>query len=373
MQTRPRAHHPAHDRRGGRSAGRRGPRSPGSRRRERCSTRRDRATDRRVPRENGGYLRADDLAEFRSRYEDVVATRWRDFTIYTCGAWCQGPILARGAPDPGAGRNRRAGAQRPGTFTLVSRRSRRAFADREYHYGDPAFVDVPLAQLLGDRAHRRPRSPRSTRSARRRPAGAYRASQPSCRPRSRRTRSAHSARAADQSTCASSTTGQRVLGVAVGRRLDVAGHPRHRFVPSLRGLQSRPDPRHPSGVGTRQATAPDPQPRDRGPRRRQRHAVRLPGRRHAGAGDAAGRSSTRSVRHGTAGGGQRAAVLHLELPELVRAVRLPRRPTSSWRTASTTRLRRARSAAATTFVRWPSFTRDAAAVEAIYATRGRAS
>ncbi|TMJ23967.1 MAG: gamma-glutamyltransferase family protein, partial [Alphaproteobacteria bacterium] len=45
--------------------------------------------------QNGGYLARDDLANFHSRYEEPVKVRWRDFEVYTCGPWCQGPMLAQ--------------------------------------------------------------------------------------------------------------------------------------------------------------------------------------------------------------------------------------------------------------------------------------
>ena len=45
--------------------------------------------------QNGGYLARDDLANFHSRYEEPVKVRWRDFDVFTCGPWCQGPMLAQ--------------------------------------------------------------------------------------------------------------------------------------------------------------------------------------------------------------------------------------------------------------------------------------
>jgi len=39
----------------------------------------------------GGYLSRDDLANFRSQIETPIQGRWRDFELFTCGPWCQGP------------------------------------------------------------------------------------------------------------------------------------------------------------------------------------------------------------------------------------------------------------------------------------------
>ena len=45
--------------------------------------------------QDGGYLARDDLADFHRRYEEPVRVRWRDFEVFTCGPWCQGPMLAQ--------------------------------------------------------------------------------------------------------------------------------------------------------------------------------------------------------------------------------------------------------------------------------------
>ena len=45
--------------------------------------------------QNGGLLRMDDLAEFRSGIEASVSVPFGDFSVHTCGPWCQGPVLAR--------------------------------------------------------------------------------------------------------------------------------------------------------------------------------------------------------------------------------------------------------------------------------------
>ena len=44
----------------------------------------------------GGWLSADDLANFRSRIEPVVRRGWRGHELSACGAWCQGPALQQG-------------------------------------------------------------------------------------------------------------------------------------------------------------------------------------------------------------------------------------------------------------------------------------
>ena len=60
--------------------------------------------------------------------------------------------------------------------------------------------------------------------------------------------------------CVDRPLGQRLLGHAVGRLVALAGCPGLGIVPSARGDQSRPDPRHPSGVapGKRPRLTPNP-------------------------------------------------------------------------------------------------------------------
>ncbi|MGK7862273.1 gamma-glutamyltransferase family protein [Falsiroseomonas sp. E2-1-a4] len=96
----------------------------------------------------GGFLSAQDMAEYRSRIEPVVARDWRGHTLLTCGPWCQGPALTEALLI----------AERLGLDGLAHNSAeyihvlvealKGALADREYHFGDPAMVDVPLEALL---------------------------------------------------------------------------------------------------------------------------------------------------------------------------------------------------------------------------------
>src|SRR5262245_57966151 len=43
----------------------------------------------------GGLLTYEDLADFRVQIEEPVRARFREYEIYTCGPWCQGPVLAQ--------------------------------------------------------------------------------------------------------------------------------------------------------------------------------------------------------------------------------------------------------------------------------------
>lgn len=101
-------------------------------------------------RENGGWLTADDLAGYASAIEAPVRTRFGGYDVYTCGPWCQGPVLQqmlsllKGYDLAELGHNSTA------YIHLLAEAIKLSFADRERYYGDPRFVDVPLDTLLSD-------------------------------------------------------------------------------------------------------------------------------------------------------------------------------------------------------------------------------
>src|SRR4030095_10299518 len=43
----------------------------------------------------GGLLTYDDLAAFQVQVEEPVRARFREYEVFTCGPWCQGPVLAQ--------------------------------------------------------------------------------------------------------------------------------------------------------------------------------------------------------------------------------------------------------------------------------------
>jgi len=205
----------------------------------------------------GGFLSREDLAGFRSRIEPVVRRPWRGHEVITCGPWCQGPallealLLAEQAGIAGMAHN-----SADYIHTLVEA-IKLAMSDREAFFGDPAFMDVPIEALLspghiraraagiGATAH--PAMPEPILGA----LGLLPEPCPAALPTVEadtsyvavvdRWGNAFSATPSDGSWNAPVTPG---LGI----------------VPSNRGSQSRPDPRHPSGVapGKRPRLTPNP-------------------------------------------------------------------------------------------------------------------
>jgi gamma-glutamyltranspeptidase/glutathione hydrolase len=97
---------------------------------------------------HGGPLAKEDLAGFHSRVEEPVAFNYRGYEVYKCGPWSQGPVflqqlaILEGCDLKGLGHN---SAE---YIHTLAETTKLAFADREQYYGDPDFVDVPLAGLL---------------------------------------------------------------------------------------------------------------------------------------------------------------------------------------------------------------------------------
>ena len=98
--------------------------------------------------EQGGLLTMDDLASFRVGLEAPAAGSYRGIDIYTCGPWCQGPVIIETLHLlEGMGL---AGMEHNGADYMhsVIEALKLAFSDRHAYYGDPEFVDVPITELL---------------------------------------------------------------------------------------------------------------------------------------------------------------------------------------------------------------------------------
>ncbi len=106
----------------------------------------------------GGLLSGDDLAAFSATVEPTVWRRYRGLTVHKTGPWGQGPALLQSlalldeldldAMDPSG----------DAFVHTVVECMKLAYADREVFYGDPKFVDVPIAELISA-AHARARRP----------------------------------------------------------------------------------------------------------------------------------------------------------------------------------------------------------------------
>jgi gamma-glutamyltranspeptidase / glutathione hydrolase len=99
-------------------------------------------------RQNDGLIAAHDLATFRVAIEAPVKTRYGELEVYACGPWCQGPALLQMLNILSGIDLSRMGHNALDYVHVVTEAMKLAFADRERYFGDPRFVDVPLAMLL---------------------------------------------------------------------------------------------------------------------------------------------------------------------------------------------------------------------------------
>ncbi len=101
-------------------------------------------------RKHRGVLTADDMARWTPHIEAALAYDYGRYTVCKTGPWGQGPVtlqqlaLLKGFDLDGLD------PTGPDFIHLAVECSKLAYADREVFYGDPDFVEVPMATLLSD-------------------------------------------------------------------------------------------------------------------------------------------------------------------------------------------------------------------------------
>jgi gamma-glutamyltranspeptidase/glutathione hydrolase len=100
--------------------------------------------------EQGGFLRKADLAAHATRMEAPVTVTYRGYTVCKCGPWTQGPYLCQALRLLEGFDLKAMGYLSADYVHVVIEAIKLAMADRDAYYGDPAFVDVPLTELLSD-------------------------------------------------------------------------------------------------------------------------------------------------------------------------------------------------------------------------------
>ncbi|HUC11088.1 MAG TPA: gamma-glutamyltransferase family protein [Stellaceae bacterium] len=212
--------------------------------------------------QEGGLLSAADLAQYHSPVGPAERRRFGDLEVYTCGAWCQGPVLLQtlalleGADLKGLGHNS------ADYVHYLAEALKLAFADREAYYGDPAMVEVPLATLISEEyaAERRqlirpdrawPEMPPPGQLGSQAGRGFGHFPRPSGDPNPEPDTSY---------VCAADRWGNVFSATPSDGSYGSPVVPGTGLIPSNRGSQSRPDPRHPAGVapGKRPRLTPNP-------------------------------------------------------------------------------------------------------------------
>lgn len=101
----------------------------------------------------GGRITADDLKIYKAHWREPVVAGWRDYTIVTAPPPSSGGIalvqMLR-LRDESARYFEGVGHNSSRYIHLLAEIEKLAFADRAEHLGDPDFVTVPTAQLLGE-------------------------------------------------------------------------------------------------------------------------------------------------------------------------------------------------------------------------------
>ena len=100
--------------------------------------------------EQGGLLTMDDLAEYHVRWEPPIRVNYRGYDVYACGPWGQGPVFPQALKTLEGFDLRAMGHNSAAYIHTVIEALNLAFADREQYIGDPAFVDVPMDELLSE-------------------------------------------------------------------------------------------------------------------------------------------------------------------------------------------------------------------------------
>ena len=100
--------------------------------------------------ENGGWVTLDDLASFEVRVEPTVTTTFHGIELHACGPWSQGPVLPQALNVLKGCDLKSMGHNSVAYIHHLAEALKLAFADRHRYYGDPRFVDVPMAALLSE-------------------------------------------------------------------------------------------------------------------------------------------------------------------------------------------------------------------------------
>ncbi len=206
----------------------------------------------------GGYLTMEDMAGYRSKLEPAVRRMWRGHEVLTCGPWCQGPALIEALLLFEKGGFAAMKHNSPEYIHLFTECVKAAMADREYHFGDPDFIDVPLDRLLSD-AHLDARL-REISADRAHPGMPEPILGPAPKLPGEADRAMPMVEADTSYCCAVDRWGNAFSATPSDGSFNSGVVPGLGIIPSPRGSQSRPDPRHPCGVapGKRPRLTPNP-------------------------------------------------------------------------------------------------------------------
>jgi gamma-glutamyltranspeptidase/glutathione hydrolase len=100
--------------------------------------------------ENGGWIRYEDMSSYQAEEERTRSVIFHGYTVHKPGFWTQGPVmlqmlnLLKGYDLKAMGHNS------PEYLHTLIEVVKLAFADRDTHYGDPQFSQIPEDWLLSE-------------------------------------------------------------------------------------------------------------------------------------------------------------------------------------------------------------------------------
>lgn len=95
-------------------------------------------------------LEKEDFLHYATRVEEPVFANYRNFEVFKCGPWTQGPVFLQQLKLL-EGFDLRGMAHNSAEYVhVVTECAKLAFADRERYYGDPLFSEIPMDMLLSD-------------------------------------------------------------------------------------------------------------------------------------------------------------------------------------------------------------------------------
>ena len=99
---------------------------------------------------SGAFLRKADLEAHITTVEKPVSVKYRGYIINKCNTWTQGPVLLQSLRLLENFDLKNMKFFSPDYVHVTIEAMKLAYADRDKYYGDPAFSNVPIRQLLSD-------------------------------------------------------------------------------------------------------------------------------------------------------------------------------------------------------------------------------
>jgi len=99
---------------------------------------------------NRGVLTGEDMARWQATIEPPLTYQYGRYTVCKPGPWAQGPVMLQQLAILKGYELDGLDPTEPDFIHLQVEAAKLAYADRESFYGDPDFVEVPMATLLSD-------------------------------------------------------------------------------------------------------------------------------------------------------------------------------------------------------------------------------